>query len=152
MSGADLLQRLREFSRTPVMMLCDECDEEERVRFLDLGADDLVVKPFSVKELLARVRVLLRRPLPQGEQSTGEVIFRTGGLTLDHAQHQVCIQDRPVQLSRTEYKMLYTLAQNVGKGMTHELFLGRGWGTQYKRAGGFISGYIRRPRRRIHAD
>jgi DNA-binding response OmpR family regulator/signal transduction histidine kinase len=152
MSGADLLQRLREFSRTPVMMLCDECDEEERVRFLDLGADDLVVKPFSVKELLARVRVLLRRSPPQGEQSTGEVIFRTGELTLDHAQHQVYIQGRPVQLSRTEYKMLYTLAQNVGRVMTHELLLERVWGPEYNREVDFIWVYISRLRRKIEAD
>ena len=152
MSGADLLQRLREFSRTPVMMLCDECDEEERVRFLDLGADDLVVKPFSVKELLARVRVLLRRSPALGEQSTGEVIFRTGELTLDHAQHQVHIQDRPVQLSRTEYKMLYTLAQNVGRVMTHELLLERVWGAEYNREVDFIWVYISRLRRKIEAD
>ncbi len=152
MSGIELLQRLREFSRTPVMMLCDECDEEARVRFLDLGADDLVVKPFSIKELLARVRVLLRRPLAQGEQSTGEVIFRTGELTLDHAQHQVYMQGRPVQLSRTEYKMLYTLAQNVGRVMTHELLLERVWGAEYNREVDFIWVYISRLRRKIEAD
>ncbi len=152
MSGAEVLQRLREFSRTPVMMLCDKCDEDERVRLLDLGADDLVLKPFSIKELLARVRVLLRRSFTQGEQSTGEAIFRTGELTLDYAQHQVHVQGQPVQLSRTEYKLLCTLAQNVGRVMTHELLLERVWGAEYNREVDFIWVYISRLRRKIEAD
>jgi DNA-binding response OmpR family regulator/signal transduction histidine kinase len=152
MSGMQLLQRLREFSSAPVMMLCDECDEDERVRLLDLGADDLVLKPFSIKELLARVRVLLRRSIVQGEQSTGETIFRTGELTLDYAQHQVYIQGHPVQLSRTEYKLLCTLAQNVGRVMTHELLLERVWGAEYNREVDFIWVYISRLRRKIESD
>ncbi len=152
MSGMELLQRLREFSSTPVMMLCDECDEDERVRLLGLGADDLVLKPFSIKELLARVRVLLRRSIVQGEQSTGEAIFRTGDLTLDYAQHQVSIQGHPVQLSRTEYKLLCILAQNVGRVMTHELLLERVWGAEYNREVDFIWVYISRLRRKIEVD
>ncbi len=152
MSGRELLQRLREFSRTPVMMLCDECDEDERVQLLDLGADDVVVKPFSMKELLARVRVLLRRSLIQGEQPGVEAIFRTGELTIDFAQHQVYMQGQPVQLSRTEYKLLYTLAQNVGRVMTHELLLERVWGAEYNREVDFIWVYISRLRRKIEAD
>jgi DNA-binding response OmpR family regulator/signal transduction histidine kinase len=152
MSGRELLQRLREFSRTPVMMLCDECDEDERVQLLDLGADDVVVKPFSMKELLARVRVLLRRSLIQGEQPGVEAIFRTGELTIDYAQHQVYMQGQPVQLSRTEYKLLYTLAQNVGRVMTHELLLERVWGAEYNREVDFIWVYVSRLRRKIEAD
>ncbi len=151
-SGVELLQRLREFSRIPVMMLCDECDEDERVRFLDLGADDLILKPFSIKELLARVRVLLRRSIALGEQTTNEAIFRSGELTIDYAQHQVYIQGRIVQLSRTEYKLLCTLAQNVGRVMTHELLLERVWGTEYNREVDFIWVYISRLRRKIETD
>ena len=152
MSGVELLQRLREFSRTPVMMLCDECDEDERVRLLELGADDLVLKPFGIKELLARVRVLLRRSAEQGEQPGGEAIFRSGELTIDYAQHQVQIQGHAVQLSRTEYKLLCMLAQNVGRVMTHELLLERVWGAEYNREVDFIWVYISRLRRKIEAD
>jgi len=152
MSGLELLQRLREFSQAPVIMLCDECDEDERVRYLDLGADDLVTKPFLIKELLARTRVLLRRQQPDHEQSTVESIFTTGELTIDYAQHQVMIQGRPVQLSRTEYKLLSTLAQNVGRVMTHELLLERVWGAEYNREVDFIWVYISRLRRKIEAD
>jgi DNA-binding response OmpR family regulator/signal transduction histidine kinase len=151
-SGAEVLQRLREFSAIPVMMLCDECDEDEHVRLLDLGADDLVVKPFSLKELLARVRVLLRRPVSQGEQSVGDVIFKTGELIIDYAQHQVHLQGNPVQLSRTEYKLLCTLAQNAGRVLTHELLLERVWGAEYNREVDFIWVYISRLRRKIEAD
>ncbi|HLH62567.1 MAG TPA: ATP-binding protein [Ktedonobacteraceae bacterium] len=152
MSGLELLQRLREFSQAPVVMLCDECDEDERVRYLDVGADDLLTKPFHMQELLARVRVLLRRKSSDSEQSTSEALFTTGDLTIDYAQHQVLLQDRPVQLSRTEYKLLSTLAQNVGRVMTHELLLERVWGAEYNREVDFIWVYISRLRRKIEAD
>ena len=152
MSGIELLQRLREFSQAPVIMLCDECDEDERVQYLDLGADDLVAKPFHIKELLARVRVLLRRQMPYHEQSTTEAIFTTGELTIDYAQHQVMLQGCPVQLSRTEYKLLSTLAQNAGRVMTHELLLERVWGAEYNREVDFIWVYISRLRRKIEVD
>jgi DNA-binding response OmpR family regulator len=134
------------------MMLCDECDEDEHVRLLDLGADDLIVKPFSIKELLARVRVLLRRSNSRGEQPAGDVIFKTGELTIDYAQHQVQVQGEPVQLSRTEYKLLGILAQNAGRVLTHELLLERVWGTEYNREVDFIWVYISRLRRKIEAD
>ncbi len=152
MNGKELLQRVREFSRVPVMMLCDECDEDERVRLLDVGADDLVIKPFSVIELLARLRALLRRSVTPAGQSSGEVVFRTGELTLDYAQHLVHMRGHPVQLSRTEYKLLYTLAQNAGRVMTHELLLERVWGAEYDREVDFIWVYISRLRKKIEAD
>jgi DNA-binding response OmpR family regulator/signal transduction histidine kinase len=151
-SGAEVLQRLREFSTIPVMMLCDTADEDEHVRLLDLGADDLALKPFSMKELLARIRVLLRRSLAKGEQQTPDVIFRTGELTIDYAQHQVHIQGKQIQLSRTEYKLLCTLAQNVGRVLTHELLLERVWGAEYNREVDFIWVYISRLRRKIEVD
>jgi DNA-binding response OmpR family regulator/signal transduction histidine kinase len=152
MQGIELLQRLREFSNVPVMMLCDNDDEDERAHLLDLGADDLVSKPLGMKELLARLRVLLRRRGEQGEIQASESIFTTGDLVIDYAQHQVLLQGRPVQLSRTEYKLLSTLAQNAGRVMTHELLLERVWGAEYNREVDFIWVYISRLRRKIEAD
>ena len=151
-SGADVLQRLREFSAIPVMMLCDDAGEDEHVRLLDLGADDLVVKPFHLKEVLARIRVLLRRSAIQGEPQTADVIFKTGELTIDYAQHQVHVAGKLVQLSRTEYKLLSTLAQNAGRVLTHELLLERVWGAEYNREVDFIWVYISRLRRKIEVD
>ena len=151
-SGIELLQRLREFSHTPVIVLCDECGEDERVHLFDLGADDLLLKPFSMKELLARSRALLRRHAPPTEQSTSQTIFTTGDLTIDYAQHLVLMQGRPAQLSRTEYKLLSTLAHNAGIVLTHEVLLERVWGPEYNREVDFIWVYISRLRRKIEAD
>lgn len=152
MQGIELLQRLREFSHVPVMMLCEDGNEDERVHLLDLGADDLLSKPFGMKELLARLRVLLRRQVTQGESRPTTSIFTSGDLVLDYAQHQVHMQGRPVQLSRTEYKLLSTLAQNAGRVLTHELLLERVWGEEYNREVDFIWVYISRLRRKIEPD
>ena len=152
MSGTEILQRLREFSLVPVLMLCDDGDEDEHLRYLDTGADDFVVKPFSIKELLARVRVLLRRRVASEPVAAGETLFTTGDLLIDFAQHQVSIEGNPVQLSRTEYKLLSALAQNVGRVMTHELLLERVWGSEYNREVDFIWVYISRLRRKIESD
>lgn len=151
-SGGEILQRLREFSHIPVLMLCDDGDEDEHLRYLDTGADDFVVKPFSIKELLARVRVLLRRRAANEPVAAGETLFTTGELLIDFAQHQVSIEGQPVQLSRTEYKLLTVLAQNVGRVMTHELLLERVWGSEYNREVDFIWVYISRLRRKIEVD
>jgi DNA-binding response OmpR family regulator/signal transduction histidine kinase len=152
MSGIELLQRLREFSQRPVIMLCDNCDEDERVQLFDFGSDDLVMKPFGMKELLARVRALLRRQSATPELAPSQAIFTTGDLRIDYAQHIVTVQGRVVQLSRTEYKLLSTLAQNVGMVLTHELLLEKVWGPEYNRDIDFIWVYISRLRRKIETD
>jgi DNA-binding response OmpR family regulator len=152
LSGLELLSRLREFSQAPLIMLSDECDEDERVRLLDLGADDLVVKPFGMKELLARTRALLRRKPVSIEQTANQAVFSTGDLVIDYAQHQVFLQSRLVQLSRTEYKLLSVLAHNVGRVLTHEVLLERVWGPEYNREVDFIWVYISRLRRKIEDD
>jgi len=152
MSGIELLQRLREFSQRPVIMLCDNCDEDERVQLFDFGSDDLVIKPFGMKELLARVRALLRRQAVLPEQAQAQAIFTTGDLLIDYAQHIVTVQGQVVQLSRTEYKLLSTLAQNVGIVVTHELLLEKVWGPEYNRDIDFIWVYISRLRRKIETD
>ncbi len=153
MNGVELLQRLREFSQAPIMMLCDDCDEDERVQMLDLGCDDLVVKPFGMKELLARVRVLLRRQsASSSNQPTSQPVFSTGDLVIDHAQHLVTVRGKPVQLSRTEYNLLSVLAQNAGIVVTHELLLEKVWGPEYNRDIDFIWVYISRLRRKIEED
>ena len=152
MRGIELLQRLREFSNVPVITLCDDCAEDERVQLLDLGSDDLVIKPFGMKELLARVRALLRRQTPVAEHTQNHSVFVTGELMIDYAQHLVTVQNKPVQLSRTEYKLLSTLSQNVGIVVTHELLLEKVWGPEYNRDIDFIWVYISRLRRKIESD
>jgi DNA-binding response OmpR family regulator/signal transduction histidine kinase len=152
MRGIELLQRLREFSNVPVITLSNDCSEDERVQLLDLGSDDLVVKPFGMRELLARVRALLRRQIPINEHVQRQAIFATGELAIDYAQHLVTVQNKPVQLSRTEYKLLSILSQNVGMVVTHELLLEKVWGPEYNRDIDFIWVYISRLRRKIESD
>ncbi|GHO75495.1 hypothetical protein KSD_32660 [Ktedonobacter sp. SOSP1-85] len=152
MSGIELLQRLREFSQVPVIMLSDECDEDERVQLLDLGGDDLVLKPFGMKELMARVRAVLRRRSAVREEPTQQAVFRTGELVIDHAQHLVTVEGKTIQLSRTEYKLLSVLAQNAGMVVTHELLLEKVWGPEYNRDIDFIWVYISRLRRKVESD
>lgn len=152
MSGVELLQRVRDFSPLPIMMLCDECDEDERVQMLDFGCDDLMMKPFGMKELLARVRSLLRRQSAPSEQTPTQNIFTTGDLTIDYAQRIVTMQGRAVKLSRTEYKLLTVLAQNAGMVVTHELLLEKVWGPEYHRDVDFTWVYISRLRHKIGED
>lgn len=152
MSGVELLQRLREFSHAPVIVLSDACDEDERVQLFDLGCDDLLLKPFGMRELLARIRALLRRQSSHVERPQVQTTFTTGDLTIDFAQHQVSVKGSPVQLSRTEYKLLSTLAQNVGLVVTHELLLEKVWGPEYNRDIDFIWVYISRLRRKIETN
>jgi DNA-binding response OmpR family regulator len=119
----------------------------------DLGCDDLVMKPFGMKELLARVRVLLRRQnAAASTQPAKPAVFSTGDLVIDHAQHLVSVNDKSVQLSRTEYNLLSVLAQNAGMVVTHELLLEKVWGPEYNRDIDFIWVYISRLRRKIEAD
>ncbi|WP_162179604.1 ATP-binding protein [Thermogemmatispora carboxidivorans] len=152
-AALELLRRLREFAETPVIALCATGHEEEGIRLLDAGADDLVYKPFHLRELLARVRCRLRR---RSRESAGETrhqrIFRTGDLVIDYAQHQVFVNGQPVQLSRTEYRLLSTLAQHAGMVMTHELLLEKVWGPEYSREIDFVWVYISRLRRKIEPD
>ncbi|MBV9019722.1 MAG: winged helix-turn-helix domain-containing protein [Ktedonobacteraceae bacterium] len=152
MSGIELLQRLREFSQAPVIMLADHCDEDERVQLFDLGSDDVVVKPFGMKELLARIRAILRRQPAATSQAIKQTIFTTGELMIDYSQHLVMLRGQPIQLSHTEYKLLSVLAQNAGMVVTHELLLEKVWGPEYSRDIDFIWVYISRLRRKIEAD
>jgi PAS domain S-box-containing protein len=150
--GFETLARIREFSSVPVMMLSAKRDEQECVRALDLGALDYLGKPFGMEELLARVRVALRRQGLVPQHDAQSAVFSSGDLTIDFAQRQVRVAGRDVQLSRTEYKLLTVLAQHAGMVLTHELLLEKVWGPGYNREMDFIWVYIRRVRRKIEPD
>ncbi len=152
MDGFDLLARLREFSSVPVIMLSAKRAEEECVRALELGAVDYLGKPFGMAELLARVRVALRRHSQTEQRGAHSALFSSGDLTIDFVQRQVRVAGREVPLSRTEYKLLTVLAQHAGMVLTHELLLEKVWGPGYNREMDFIWVYIRRVRRKIEPD
>jgi DNA-binding response OmpR family regulator/signal transduction histidine kinase len=152
MDSFDLLARVREFSSVPVIMLSAKREESECVRALDLGAVDYLGKPFGIEELLARVRVALRRQSRPAQHEAQNTLFSSGDLEIDFVQRQVRVAGRDVQLSRTEYKLLTVLAQHAGMVMTHELLLEKVWGPGYNREMDFIWVYIRRVRRKVEPD
>jgi DNA-binding response OmpR family regulator len=114
LSGFEACERIREFSNVPVIMVTAKGDEQDRVKGLDVGADDYIVKPYSATELLARVRAVLRRAQLSGgtfQQST----FIHGNLRIDFARAEVFVDDVIVFLSATEYRLLLQFAQNLGR-------------------------------------
>ncbi|HEV7138286.1 MAG TPA: response regulator transcription factor [Steroidobacteraceae bacterium] len=127
--GLDVCRVLRAESRLPIIMLTARAGEEDKLLGLDLGADDYVVKPFSPRELVARVRVVLRRVAEQAEETLPPLVF--GALTLDPARHQVTVQGRLARLTPTEFQLLSVLAHAPGRVFTREQLLARVFGPAY---------------------
>lgn len=129
LDGFNACERIREFSSVPIIMVTARGEENARVRGLDLGADDYIVKPFSATELLARVRAVLRRVKTSGE--TQQSVFNHGNLTINFARAEVSRKDNMVFLSATEYRLLLQFAHNVGRVLTSEELLSNVWGEEY---------------------
>ncbi|MBI3159380.1 MAG: response regulator transcription factor [Chloroflexi bacterium] len=130
LDGFSALDRIREFSMVPVIMLTAKGEEADRVEGLNRGADDYVVKPFSAQELVARVRAVLRRAHP--EETTGQgSVFKHGDLEIDFASAEVRAAGRQVFLSATEYRLLLQFAHHIGVTLTAETLLKSVWGEEY---------------------
>ena len=127
MDGFTALERIRQFSEVPVIMLTGKNEEQDRVKGLNIGADDYVAKPFSATELIARVRSVLRRSLST-EKSKANRFFNHGDLRIDLARAEVWREETPILLSATEYKLLIQFAHNVGKVLSAEELLSAIWG------------------------
>jgi DNA-binding response OmpR family regulator len=125
-SGLDVCREIRKGSDVPIIMLTARGSEADRVAGLELGADDYVVKPFSAREVIARVRAVLRRatPAPGGD---GADPIRIGDLTLDTARHEARVGDRPLELSRKEFELLRTLMESAGSVLTREALIDEVW-------------------------
>jgi DNA-binding response OmpR family regulator len=130
LDGFAVCQRIRQFSNVPIIMLTAKGEEKDRVRGLDLGADDYLTKPFSATELLARVRAVLRRSVLSKESNQNR-IFEHGDLRIDFARAEVWRDTQQIFLSATEYRLLLQFAHNVGKVMTAEEILANVWGPEY---------------------
>ncbi len=131
MDGLTALQRIREFSNIPIVMLTAKGKESDRILGLDRGADDYIVKPFSADVLIARVKAVMRRA--QVSDDSGRTIkFQHGDLSINFAKASVTTNDEPVFLSTTEYKLLLQFAQNVGKVVSADSLLTNVWGEEYK--------------------
>ncbi len=130
MDGFTACKRIREFSMVPIVIVTVKGDEQDRVKGLDLGADDYIVKPYSASELLARVRSVLRRStlVKAGVQ---QAVFAHDNLRIDLARAEVFVDNKTVFLSATEYRILLQLAQNVGRVVPAEQLLKDVWGSEY---------------------
>ncbi|MPZ13180.1 MAG: response regulator [Chloroflexi bacterium] len=131
MDGCQVLQRLREFTPLPVIILSAKGDEHDIVRGLEAGADDYMTKPFAPKELVARVQAVLRRS-SFGPDERHPATMKNGDMVIDFAQHLVTLDDREITLTPTEYRLLACLAQNVGRTLTQDDMLLRVWGNGYE--------------------
>jgi len=150
LDGFAACERIREFSMVPIIMVTARGEENARVRGLDLGADDYIVKPFSATELLARVRAVLRRVKTSG--GTQQSVFHHGNLKIDFARAEVFRNDKIVYLSATEYRLLLQFAHNQGQVMTSEELLANVWGSEYREDKEILWVSISRLRQKLEDD
>ncbi len=151
MDGFETLRLLREVSAVPVIMLTVKADEEDKVRGLELGADDYVTKPFSPKELSSRVKAVLRRtemPAPVEKSVTRIDDY----LQIDFDRRLVIAGGNEIKLRPTEYRLLYHLVNNAGRIMTHEQLLSKAWGYEYREESHYLRLYITYLRQKIEPD
>ena len=154
LDGFTVCARVREYSSLPIIIVTARGQDQDKIRGLDLGADDYLAKPFSVEELLARVRAVLRRSEfaanPDGQAQ--RAVATLGALTIDFAQHRVTNSNQELDLTPIEYRLLAYLAQNAGRVVTQDLLLEHVWGEEYVGESHLLQVNMNRLRRKIEAD
>ncbi|MFY9748349.1 MAG: response regulator transcription factor [Acidobacteriaceae bacterium] len=148
MTGVDLCRAIRRKARTPILVLSVRDQEHAKVDALDAGADDYVTKPFSIQELLARIRAHLRRAPERSEDGPVEV----GDLLIDPAAHTVTVSARPVHLTPKEFDLLLLFARNAGKVLTHRVLLTHVWGAQFAQQPEYLRVFIAQLRKKLQGN
>src|SRR4051812_19489751 len=146
--GFEVIQQLRGWSDVPIIIVSARGQEADKVAALDAGADDYLTKPFGVSELLARLRVMLRRQA-RADESTRTSIFAGGNLSVDFARRQVLVAGREMHLTPTEYRMLTVLIKNSGKVLTHRQLLQEIWGPDCTHEVHYLRVYMNQLRRKL---
>ena len=149
MDGADVVERIRSWSTVPIIVLSVRSSEAEKVHLLELGADDYVVKPFGMAELLARVRVALRR---QSRAASGEPTVKVGPLIIDLAARAVMLSGQRLTLTPKEYRLLQVLAQHAGNVVTHQHLLKEVWGSIHVHDTHYLRIFVRKLRQKIEPN
>jgi two-component system KDP operon response regulator KdpE len=149
-NGFEVLKIIREVSSVPVIMLTAKGEEDDRVRGLELGADDYITKPFSPRELVSRVRAVLRRT--DSSTSIHGLIEVDDRLKLDFDRREVWVEDKLIKLRPTEYRLLYHLVQNAGWVVSHDQLLAKVWGYEYRDEPHYVRLYINYLRKKIEED
>ncbi len=148
MDGWEICQTLRRESNTPIIMLTAKGDETERISGLEMGADDYITKPFSPKELIARIRAVLRRANP--DEETAQV--RLNDLVIDIDRHEVTVGGKPVSLTPKEFELLLLLVKNRGKVLSRDMLLETVWGYDYGGETRTVDVHVRRLRQKLDDD
>jgi two-component system KDP operon response regulator KdpE len=151
LDGFETLRLIREISNVPVIMLTAKGEEEDRVRGLELGADDYITKPFSPRELVSRVRAVLRRTEMPGKP-VHEIIEVDDRLKIDFDRREVWVEGGLVKLRPTEYRLLYHLVKNAGWVVPHEQLLAKVWGYEYRDETHYLRLYINYLRKKLEED
>lgn len=150
MDGYDAMQRIRQSSNVPVVILTARSTAPERIRGLDMGADDYVTKPFNPDELSARISAVLRRT--SGAQPSATQVLDYGRLVIDLGKRQIKADGTEVALSRTEWELLYQLASNAGRVMLHSELLSRIWGPEFRDETYYLRTWVSRLRAKLEED
>lgn len=151
LDGFETLRMLREFSNVPVIMLTAKGEEEDKVHGLELGADDYVTKPFGARELVSRVKAVLRRVNSVSEP--GEAILEVDNrLSVDFNKREVIVEGNRIKLRPTEYRLLYHLIENAGWTVPHEQLLAKVWGYEYRDETHYVRLYVNYLREKVEED
>jgi two-component system response regulator ResD len=152
MGGLELTRLIREHWNIPIIMLTSRDEESDRVFGLELGADDYVTKPFSPREVAARVKAVLRRGAANPGQADHQTSIKRGDLTIDRATRLVRVKSQSVKLTVKEFDLLWTLAERPGRVFTREELLNQVWGYEFFGGPGTVTVHVRRLRKKIEAD
>jgi len=149
MDGSEVVERIRSWSNVPIIVLSVRSSEADKVKLLELGADDYVVKPFGMAELLARVRVALRR---QMRAASGEPTVKVGPLVIDLSARAVLLNGSRLTLTPKEYRLLQVLAQHAGNVVTHQHLLREVWGSVHEHDTHYLRIFVRKLRQKIEPE
>lgn len=147
--GMEVLQRIRSFSNTPVLVLSARCLDSDKIAALDAGADDYVCKPFSVDELMARLRVIARRLNEKDGAPEEEAVFRNGDLTIDYARQEAAIAGEKIHLTPIEYRLLVLFSRNLGKVLTRTYIVREVWNSTWEPDLGSLRVYMTMLRKKL---
>ncbi|MDO8578794.1 MAG: response regulator transcription factor [Dehalococcoidales bacterium] len=151
LDGFEVCRRLREWTHTPIIMLSARANEGDKVKCLDIGADDYITKPFGAAEMLARVNATLRRSEMSNTPPSGPS-FVCGDLTVNFSGRQVTVAGKEIKLTPTEFNLLQEFVLNVGKVLTHTYLLNKVWGPEYRDETEYLHVFARRLRMKLERD
>ncbi len=151
LDGLETTRRIREVSKTPIIILTALGEESDKVQAFDMGADDYLTKPFGVGELMGRIKAVLRRARWLEPSSNEEQLVR-GDIRVDMERHLVTVKDSPVELTPTEFNLLVYLLKHAGRVLSHRVILQNVWGMEYGNEAEYLRVYIGRLRQKIEVD